>query len=129
MLVPSVIGMNDSVVVDCDTCLVRSAAACGDCVVTVLLGAPPDGVVLDDSEITALDVIRAVDAPTVMDRCPLDLVEHKDRLCPLHAKLARTYAMIETALRESTLRDLVETDPRVADRLPSACRADSRIRR
>jgi hypothetical protein len=33
-------------------------------------------------------------------------------LCPLHAKLARTYAMIETALRESTLRDLVETgDP------------------
>ena len=37
--------MNEPVVVDCDTCLVRSAAACGDCVVTVLLGSPPDGVV------------------------------------------------------------------------------------
>jgi len=45
------------VVVDCDTCLVRSAAACGDCVVTVLLGAPPEGVVLDDSEVAALDVL------------------------------------------------------------------------
>ena len=55
--VPSVVGMNDSVVVDCDTCLVRSAAACGDCVVTVLLGSPPDGVVLDDSEVTALEVL------------------------------------------------------------------------
>ena len=49
--------MNEPVVVDCDTCLVRSAAACGDCVVTVLLGAPPDGVVLDETEVTALDVL------------------------------------------------------------------------
>ena len=57
VLVPSVVDMNDSVIVDCDTCLVRSAAACGDCVVTVLLGAPPDGVVLDESEVTALDVL------------------------------------------------------------------------
>ena len=57
VLVPSVVDMNESVVVDCDTCLVRSAAACGDCVVTVLLGSPPDGVVLDDSEVTALEVL------------------------------------------------------------------------
>lgn len=57
MPVSSVVGMNESVVVDCDTCLVRSAAACGDCVVTVLLGAPPDGIVLDDAEVTALDVL------------------------------------------------------------------------
>jgi len=57
VLVLSVVDMNESVVVDCDTCLVRSAAACGDCVVTVLLGSPPDGVVLDESEVTALDVL------------------------------------------------------------------------
>jgi hypothetical protein len=49
--------MNDSVIVDCDTCLVRSASACGDCVVTVLLGAPPEGVVLAETEVTALDVL------------------------------------------------------------------------
>ena len=57
MAVPSVVDMNEPVVVDCDTCLVRSAAACGDCVVTVLLGSPPDGVVLDGTEVTALDVL------------------------------------------------------------------------
>ena len=57
VVVPSVVDMNEPVVVDCDTCLVRSAAACGDCVVTVLLGAPPDGVVLDETEVTALDVL------------------------------------------------------------------------
>ncbi len=66
VLVRSVVDMNEFprkpevppvVVIDCDTCLVRSAAACGDCVVTVLLGAPPDGVVLDDSEVTALEVL------------------------------------------------------------------------
>lgn len=54
---PSVVGMNDSVTVDCDSCVVRSAAACGDCVVTVLLGSPPEGVILDDSEVAALDVL------------------------------------------------------------------------
>ena len=42
--------------IDCDICEVR-ALACGDCVVTVLLGAPPEGVVLDDEERRALDVL------------------------------------------------------------------------
>lgn len=40
-------------VIDCDGCAVRGLA-CGDCVVTVLLGAPPDGVQLDDTERRAL---------------------------------------------------------------------------
>lgn len=71
--VPSVTGMNESVqpepgnspmgplansvVVDCDSCLVRGPAACGDCVVTVLLGAPPEGITLDDAEVNALGVL------------------------------------------------------------------------
>ena len=42
--------------IDCDSCEVRGLA-CGDCVVTVLLGAPPEGVVLDDEERRALDVL------------------------------------------------------------------------
>jgi hypothetical protein len=45
----------DAVVVDCGTCLVRSAAACGDCVVTVLLGAPPEGA----DERAAFDALAA----------------------------------------------------------------------
>jgi hypothetical protein len=40
-------------VIDCDRCAVRGPG-CGDCVVTVLLGAPPDGVWLDDTERRAL---------------------------------------------------------------------------
>ena len=39
--------------IDCDTCTVR-AIACGDCVVSVLLGAPPSGVELDETEQRAL---------------------------------------------------------------------------
>lgn len=47
----------DPVRVDCDSCVVRGPSACGDCVVTVLLGAPPAGVHLDLEERTALDVL------------------------------------------------------------------------
>lgn len=43
-------------IVDCDRCEVRGDA-CTDCVITVLLGAPPGGVRLDDTERRALDVL------------------------------------------------------------------------
>lgn len=49
--------MNDSVVVDCDRCLVKGPSACGDCVVTVLLGSPPAGIEIDADEMRALDVL------------------------------------------------------------------------
>jgi hypothetical protein len=39
--------------IDCDGCTARGLA-CGDCVVTVLLGAPPDGVELDEAERRAI---------------------------------------------------------------------------
>jgi len=42
--------------IDCDGCAVRGAA-CGDCVVSVLLGAPPGGVEIDESERYALTVL------------------------------------------------------------------------
>lgn len=44
--------------IDCDACRVRGPA-CGDCVVTVLLGSPPEGVRLDPEEREALDVLAA----------------------------------------------------------------------
>jgi len=43
-------------IVDCDRCAVRGGA-CQDCVITVLLGAPPDGVELDGAERRALDTL------------------------------------------------------------------------
>ncbi len=47
----------EPVVVDCDRCVVRGPAACGDCVVTFLLGGPPAGVEIDADERAALDVL------------------------------------------------------------------------
>ncbi|MBV9011857.1 MAG: hypothetical protein JO272_07365 [Pseudonocardiales bacterium] len=43
-------------IVDCDRCEVRGSA-CQDCVITVLLGAPPGGVELDGAERRALDTL------------------------------------------------------------------------
>jgi hypothetical protein len=44
------------VLIDCDGCAMRDLA-CGDCVVTVLLGGPPGVVDVDDHERQALDVL------------------------------------------------------------------------
>jgi hypothetical protein len=44
--------------VDCDTCAVRGTA-CGGCVISVMLGAPPAGVELTADEHRALDVLAA----------------------------------------------------------------------
>ena len=43
----------DTMMIDCDTCSARGLA-CGDCVVTVLIGAPPD---LNGTEQAALAVL------------------------------------------------------------------------
>lgn len=44
-----------AVIIDCDSCVVRGLA-CGDCVVSVLLGAPPN-IELDVSEQRAIDAL------------------------------------------------------------------------
>jgi hypothetical protein len=43
-------------IIDCDSCAVRDVA-CGDCVVTVLLGMPSGVVEVDDAEQAALGVL------------------------------------------------------------------------
>jgi hypothetical protein len=57
-------------IVDCDRCAVRGRA-CQDCVITVLLGAPPGGVDLDGAERSALDTLAEAG---MVPR--LQLVEH-----------------------------------------------------
>jgi len=62
-----------SVVIDCDTCAVRGLA-CHDCVVTVLLGPPPEsgfgteeeralGVLADSGLVPRLRMVQPVDGP------------------------------------------------------------------
>ena len=53
MVAVSILGMTTRI--DCDTCVVRGLA-CHDCVVTVLLGPPPE-LTIDDDERRALDVL------------------------------------------------------------------------
>lgn len=43
--------------IDCDTCLVRGLH-CHDCVVTVLLGPPPE-LTIDDDELAAFEALAA----------------------------------------------------------------------
>lgn len=42
--------------IDCDTCTIRGFG-CSGCVVTLLLGAPPEGVDFDETEQAALEVL------------------------------------------------------------------------
>jgi hypothetical protein len=51
-------GDDDALVIDCDTCLVRGPA-CADCVVSCLLGGPPEPVELSEDEAGALDALAA----------------------------------------------------------------------
>jgi hypothetical protein len=54
--VPGLAGTDDEgieMIIDCDGCAVRGLA-CGDCVVTALLGAPPEGIHLDETERRAI---------------------------------------------------------------------------
>ena len=53
MVAVSILGMTTRI--DCDTCVVRGLA-CHDCVVTVLLGPPPE-LGFDEDEQRALDVL------------------------------------------------------------------------
>lgn len=45
-------------IIDCDCCAVRGDA-CGQCLVSVVLGAPPEGIELDDTERRAVAVLAA----------------------------------------------------------------------
>ena len=45
-----------SLIIDCDSCVVRGLA-CPDCVVSVLLGSPPAAIELDPDEVGALDAL------------------------------------------------------------------------
>lgn len=60
-----------SVRIDCDTCLVRGLA-CHDCVVTVLLGPPPE-LSFDNEEQQALEVLAAAGmVPPLRQVLPVD---------------------------------------------------------
>jgi Rrf2 family nitric oxide-sensitive transcriptional repressor len=67
-------------------------------------------------DITALEVINALDPIERIHTCPLKLKSHGTQLCPLHRKLDDAIATVQSAFGASKLSDL-------ASPAPNACRA------
>ena len=61
----------------------------------------------DPSQVTALDVINAVDPIRRIHQCPLRLDAHVAGLCPLHRRLDDAIATIEAAFAKTTLAELL----------------------
>src|SRR5437016_30366 len=57
-------------------------------------------------ELTVLDVVQAVDPLRRIRSCPLGIKGHLN-LCPLHRRLDQAIRLVEDALRESTLAELL----------------------
>lgn len=57
-------------------------------------------------EITALEVVSALDPIERIHSCPLNLAEHGTNLCPLHRKLDEAIATVQTAFGGATLDQL-----------------------
>lgn len=76
----------------------------------------------DPDCLTVLEVINAVDPLKRITTCPLGLKTHGGNLCPMHARLDEAMSMVEEALGNSTIREmmskpgrpfpLVDTPPR-----------------
>lgn len=57
-------------------------------------------------ELTALEVVDAVDPIRRIRACPLDLAEHRAALCPLHHCLDQALGAVQSALGATLIRDL-----------------------
>lgn len=60
------------------------------------------------NEVTALDVINAVDPLKRINRCPLGRLAHQKELCPLHRWLDAGVALMESHFGETTIAQLIE---------------------
>lgn len=66
------------------------------------LRVPPDA-------LSVYDVVQAVDPIRRIERCPLGLKDHIN-LCPLHRRMDQAMDMVENALKQSTIAELL-TEP------------------
>jgi Rrf2 family protein len=58
-------------------------------------------------ELTILDVINAVDPLRRIERCPLGIAAHGQRLCPLHQRLDQGIALAESLFGDTTIGQLL----------------------
>jgi Rrf2 family protein len=73
---------------------------------------------IDPGRLTVFDVIEAVDPIRRIKSCPLGLKGHIN-LCPLHRRMDAALGMVEKALKESTIAELLaEPNPRKGIPIP-----------
>lgn len=75
-------------------------------------------------ELTILDIVSATDPIQRIRMCPLDLVTHGVKLCPLHRRLDAALAQVESAFRNTTLAEVVG-DP---SKIKPLCEVETRRR-
>lgn len=62
----------------------------------------------DARQLTAYDVIHAVDPIRRIRECPLGIESHRHALCPLHQQLDDALASMEASFRRSSIADLID---------------------
>ena len=63
----------------------------------------------DIRELTVYDVVHAIDPIKRITSCPLNLENHKDCLCYLHARIDEALGALEAIFRETTVAAVFET--------------------
>ncbi len=58
-------------------------------------------------QLSLYDIIQGLEPIGRISRCPLNIPEHRTALCPLHARLDKAVAAVETTLREASIVDLM----------------------
>ncbi len=65
----------------------------------------------DPAELTALDVINAIDPLERIESCPLKIEMHATGLCPMHRCIDDAMASIEETFRRTTIEDVISSFP------------------
>lgn len=61
------------------------------------------------AEISALQIIQAVDQSSRVDTCPLGRTEHCEAMCSVHRKIDQAVSIIEQTFLKITLSELADT--------------------
>ena len=64
------------------------------------------------SNLTILEVVNSVEPIQRIRTCPLSILSHRIRLCPLHKRLDSAFAMVEDAFKKTTLEDVLSEPSR-----------------
>lgn len=68
-------------------------------------------ILCDPKKTTLLDVVNAIDPLPRIKVCPLDKMEHKTHLCPLHSEMDQIMELMEQRLGGMSIRAVIDGAP------------------